>query len=138
MIEISCHGGRIGRFSWQNSNFSGVFLRQGQVNTALIPGHCSWDHAWPDWHAWPVRPWGKGDAVDEHWRDFAAFEDWLPRQTKARNLDEHDFTINDKLEIYSMLVGVFNAGMEAAQNPWRWAQQLERRAAASSTTTEGS
>jgi len=133
MIEIGCHGGRIGRFEWRNSNFSGVFLRRGQINTAFIPGRCGWDHTWPDWHAWPVRPWGRGDAVDEHWRDFAAFESWIENQMEARNLSEIDFTITDRIQLYSLLVGVFNAGMEASRNPWRWAQQVERQA---TTTTE--
>lgn len=138
MIEISCHGGRIGRFRWENSGFGGLITRQGQFGTSFRPGHCDWDHAWPENHAWPVRPWGKGDAADDHWRDFAAFESWLERQLEIRNLDKIDFTITDRIELYSMLVGVFNAGMEAGQNPWRWAQQLERRAAASSTTVEES
>lgn len=124
MIEISCHGGRIGRFWWDNSSFSGVFLRRGQINTALVPGRCGWDHTWPDGHAWPVRPWGKGDAVDEHWRDFAAFETWISDQLEICKLDEIDFTITDRIELYSMLVGVFNAGVEAGRNPWRCALPL--------------
>ncbi len=44
-----------------------------------------------------------------------------------RNLDEIDFTITDRIEMYSMLCDMFNAGVEAGRNPWRWARQLEQR-----------
>lgn len=126
MIEINCYGGRIGRFWWNNSGYSGIFALAGQFNTSFLPGRCGWDHEWPDCHAWPVRPWGKGDAVDEHWRDFIAFEPWFDRQMKGRKLDL-DLNITDKIELYSMLCSMFNAGVEAGQNPWRWARKLEQR-----------
>lgn len=126
MIEVNCNGGRIGRFRWKNSYFSGLFLRSGQSRTSLVPGHCSWDETWPDCHAWPVAPWGKGDAADESWRDFAAFEEWLSAQLKARNLDRYDFTIGDKIEMYVMMINVFLAGVDPGRNPWRCAQQLSK------------
>ena len=72
-------------------------------------------------------PWGPGDAADEHWRDFAAFELWFNDQMDKRSLDGFDFTVTDRIELYSLLCGVFNAGVEAGQNPWRWAQQLAQR-----------
>jgi hypothetical protein len=127
MIEINCHGGRIGRFWWENSDRGGVFLRCGQFNTKLRPGRCGWDETWPDYHSWPVMPWGKGDAVDEHWRDFAAFEPWFDRQLEARNLDEQDLTITDRIELYSLVCGVFKAGIDAGRNPWDWAQRVEQQ-----------
>jgi hypothetical protein len=66
-------------------------------------------------------PWGKGDAVDEHWRDFAAFELWYQDQLAKRKLDEIDLTITDKIELYAMLVDIFHAGIDAGRNPWGWA-----------------
>lgn len=126
MIEINCHGGRIGRFWWDNSGCSGIFGLAGQFNTSFYPGRCGWDHEWPDCHAWPVRPWGPGDAVDEHWRDFTAFEPWFDRQMEGRKLDL-DLNIIEKIELYSMLCGMFEAGVEAGQNPWRWAKGLEAK-----------
>jgi hypothetical protein len=126
MIEINCHGGRIGLFWWDKSAMGGIFNCAGQLNTSFWPGRCGWDHAWPDCHAWPVMPWGPGDAVDEHLRDFTAFEPWFDRQMEVRKFDL-DLDITDKIELYSMLCGMFNAGVEAGQNPWRWARQLEQR-----------
>lgn len=131
MIEINCYGGRIGRFWWNNSGMGGIFTCAGQFNTSFRPGRCGWDHAWPDCHAWPVMPWGPGDAVDEHWRDFTAFEPWFDRQIKVRKLDL-DLDINERIKMYSMLSDTFSAGVDAGQNPWRWARQLEQR----STTKE--
>ncbi len=72
-------------------------------------------------------PWGQGDPVDEGYRDFIAFEPWFDRMMEGRNLDGFDFTITDKVEMYSLFVGIFNAGMEAGQNPWRWAKAVEAR-----------
>lgn len=58
-------------------------------------------------------PWGKGDAADEHFRDFTALEPWFHRQMEKRKLDGFDLNIRDEIEIYSMLCDVFNAGIEA-------------------------
>ena len=127
MIGINCHGGRIGRFWWDNSECSGIFALAGQFNTSFCPGRCGWNESWPDaTAAWPVYPWGPGDAVDEHLRDFTAFEPWFDRQIKVRKLDL-DLNITDKIELYSMLSGMFEAGVKAGQNPWRWARRLEQR-----------
>jgi hypothetical protein len=46
---------------------------------------------------------------------------------KKCNLDEIDFTITDRIEMYSFLADIFNAGVEAGQNPWRWAKDVEAR-----------
>jgi hypothetical protein len=127
MIGVNCHGGQIGRFWWDNSGMGGIFTRAGQFNTSFSPGRCGWNESWPDeTAAWPVSPWGKGDAEDEHWRDFAAFESWLDHQMEVRELN---FYINstERIEMYSMLCGVFNAGVEAGQNPWRWAKDVEAK-----------
>ncbi len=126
MIEINCYGGRFGRFWWENSDRGEVFLRSGQWDTKFRPGRCGWDETWPDYHSWPVMPWGKGDAVDEHWRDFVAFEPWFNRQVKTRKLDL-DLNITEKIEIYSLLCGVFNAGIDADRNPWSWAHRVEQQ-----------
>jgi hypothetical protein len=129
---IDSDGGRIGRFWWDNSGCGGIFALAGQFNTSFRPGRCGWRESWPDvTAAWPVCPWGPGDSVDEHWRDFTAFELWFDRQMEVRKLDL-DLNITDRMELYSMLCGMFNAGVEAGQNPWRWARQLEQR----STTEE--
>ena len=127
-FRIDSNGGQIGRLWWDNSGQGGLFLRHGQFFTSFRPGRCGWRESWPDESAcWPVRPWGKGDPVDEHWRDFTAFEPWFDRMMEDRKLDEIDFTITDKIEMYSLLVDMFNAGMEAGQNPWRWAKAVEAR-----------
>ena len=127
MIEINCYGGRIGRFWWDNSGMGGIFTRAGQFNTSFSPGRCGWNESWPDaTAAWPVCPWGPGDAVDEHYRGFTAFEPWFNRQIKVRKLDL-DLNITDKIELYLMLSGMFEAGVKAGQNPWRWARRLEQR-----------
>lgn len=127
-FRIDSNGGQIGRFWWDNSGQGGLFLRQGQFCTSFRPGRCGWLESWPDESAvWPVRPWGQGDPVDEHWRDFTAFEPWFDRMMEDRKLDGFDFTITDKIEMYSLLVDIFNAGMEAGQNPWRWAKAVEAR-----------
>ena len=127
-FRIDSYGGQIGRIWWDNSGQSGLFLRQGQFFTSFRPGRCGWRESWPDESAgWPVRPWGQGDPVDEHWRGFNAFEPWFDCMMEDRNLDGFDFTITDKIEMYSLLVDMFNAGMEAGQNPWRWAKAVEAR-----------
>ncbi len=38
-----------------------------------------------------------------------------------------DLNITERIEMYSMLCGVFNAGVEAGQNPWRWAKDVEAK-----------
>jgi hypothetical protein len=132
IFRIDSNGGRIGRFWWDNSGMSGIFALAGQFNTSFHPGRCGWRESWPDvTAAWPVRPWGPGDAVDEHWRDFTAFDLWFDRQIEVRKLDL-DLNITDRIEFYSMLCSMFNAGVDAGRNPWRWARQLEQR----STTEE--
>jgi hypothetical protein len=73
-----------------------------------------------------VRPWGKGDAADDHWRDFAAFEPWFDRQIETRKL-ELDLNITDKIGLYSMLCDVFNAGIDAGRNPWSWTHRVEQQ-----------
>jgi hypothetical protein len=126
MIEINCHGGRIGRFWWDNSGCGSRYF------PGFRPGRCGWRESWPDvTAAWPVCPWGKGDPADDYWRDFAAFEPWFDRQMEVRKLDL-DLNITDRIELYSMLCDTFDSGVEAGQNPWRWARQLEQR----STTEE--
>jgi hypothetical protein len=77
-------------------------------------------------------PWGKGDAADDYWRDFAAFEPWLDRQIETRKL-ELDLNITEKIELYAMLVDIFHAGIDAGRNPWGWALRVEQQA---TTTTE--
>jgi hypothetical protein len=127
-FHIDSDGGQIGRFWWDNSGMGGIFTRAGQFNTSFCPGRCGWRESWPDPTAcWPVSPWGKGDPADDWCRDFAAFEPWFDRMMEDRNLDEIDFTVTDRIEMYSMLCDMFNAGVEAGQNPWRWARQLEQR-----------
>jgi hypothetical protein len=132
MIEINCYGGRIGRFWWENSDRGGLFLRSGESYTSFRPGRCGWDETWPERHSWPVMPWGKGDAADDYWRDFAAFEPWLDRQIETRKL-ELDLNITEKIELYAMLVDIFHAGIDAGRNPWGWALRVEQQA---TTTTE--
>jgi hypothetical protein len=128
MIEINCYGGRIGRFWWDNSGMGGIFTCAGQFNTSFLPGRCGWSESWPDETAcWPVSPWGKGDPADDYFRDFAAFELWFDCMTENCSLDKIDFTIIDITEMYSLFVYVFNAGIDAGRNPWRWARQLEQR-----------
>jgi hypothetical protein len=133
MIEVNCHGGRIGRFRWANSSFGGSFRRCGQFNTQLHPGNCGWDEAWPDWHSWPVSPWGKGDPVDERWREFAAFGLWLDRQLESRGFDRIDLNITERIELFSIFCAVFNCGIYAGRNPWDWALRIEQQ---TTTTTE--
>jgi hypothetical protein len=127
MIEINCHGGRIGRFWWDNSDMAGIFTRAGQFNTSFRPGRCGWRESWPDVIApWPVCPWGPGDSANDYCCDFDAFEPWFDRQMEVRKLDL-DLNITYRIEIYSMLCGMFNAGVEAGQNPWRWAKDVEAK-----------
>jgi hypothetical protein len=122
MIEINCYGGRIGRFWWVNSGCGSRYF------PSFRPGRCGWRESWPDETAcWPVSPWGKGNPADDYFRDFAAFELWFDCMIKKCNLDEIDFTITNKTEMYSLFVGVFVAGVEAGQNPWRWAKGVEAR-----------
>jgi len=80
----------------------------------------------PEQHAWPVRPWGKGDAADDYFRDFNAFEPWLDRQLQDRRLDHIDLNITDKIELYSMLCAVVRCGIDAGRNPWDWALRVEQ------------
>ena len=127
MIHIDCHGGQVGRFWWKNSDRGGFFQQSGETYTTFWPGRCGWDEAWPDRHNWPVCPWGKGDAADERFRDFAAFEPWFYRQLEDRNLDERDLTITDKIELYSLLCAVFRCGIDAGRNPWSWAEHVEQQ-----------
>jgi hypothetical protein len=125
---IDSDGGRIGRFWWDNSAMGGIFTRAGQSNTSFRPGRCGWSESWPDETAcWPVFPWGKGDPADDYFRTFAAFEPWFDRMMEDRNLDEIDFTITDRIEMYSMLCSMFEAGVDAGRNPWRWARDVEAR-----------
>lgn len=119
MIRIDCHGGQIGRFWWVNSNRGGVLRRFGC---------CGWDETWPDRQPWPIRPWGRGDAVDDFdMRDFTAFESWFDCQLEVRLLDHIDLNISKKIEFYNMLCGVFAAGIDAGRNPWSWAQHVEQQ-----------
>ena len=126
MICVDCHGGQIGRFCWTNSDRGGSFRQSGECYTTFRPGSCGWDKTWPEQHAWPVMPWGKGDAVDEHWRDFTAFEPWFSRQMESRKIDL-DLNITEKIQIYDMLCGVFAAGVDAGHNPWSWAKHVEQQ-----------
>lgn len=126
MIEINCNGGRIGRLWWENSSYGGVFIQHRQPSTWLRPGHWGWDHAWPDTHSWPISPWGKGDPADECYRNFNAFEAWLDDQFERRNIDP-DLNITERIDLYSMFCNVFNAGIAAGRDPWRWANELQRQ-----------
>jgi len=140
VIEIQCDGGRIGRLWWENSSQGGVFYRHRQPCTVLRPGRWGWDHAWPDWHPWPVMPWGKGDPADDCWRDYTAFEPWFADQCEREDI-HLDLDITDKISIYSMFCKVFDAGVAAGCDPWRWAAELQRRqgkqpSADETTTTE--
>ena len=126
-IRIDSHGGQIGRFCWTNSDRGGIFRRSGESCTTFRPGSCGWDITWPEQHAWPVMPWGKGDAVDEQWRDFTAFELWFSCQMKDRKLGHIDLNITEKIKIYDMLCGMFAAGIEAGHNPWSWAKHVEQQ-----------
>ena len=128
IFHIDSNGGQIGRFWWDNSGQGGLFLLQGQFFTSFRPGRCGWRESWPDESAcWPVRPWGQGDPVDDCWRDFEAFQPWFDRQMKNRNIDETDLTIIERIELYDLFVGVFKDGIEAGQNPWRWAKAAKAR-----------
>lgn len=126
MIKINCNGGRIGRLWWENSSYGGVFIRYRQPRTFFRPGFWGWDHAWPDNHAWPISPWGKGDPADEHYRDNVAFEAWLNDQFERRNVDL-DLNTTEQIELYAMLCNVFRAGVAAGRDPWRWANKLQRQ-----------
>jgi hypothetical protein len=130
IFRIDSNGGQIGRFWWDNSGQGGLFLRQGQFFTSFRPGRCGWRESWPDETAcWPVSPWGKGDPADDYFRDFTAFESWFVCMMEKCNLDENaiDFTITHTTEMYSLFIGVFFAGVEAGQNPWRWAKDVEAK-----------
>jgi hypothetical protein len=121
-FKIDSDGGQIGRFWWDNSGCGSWYF------PSFRPGRCGWRESWPDVTAcWPVSPWGKGDPADDYFRDFAAFELWFDCMIKKCNLDEIDFTITDRIEMYSFLADIFNAGVEAGQNPWRWAKDVEAR-----------
>jgi len=128
IFRIDSNGGQIGRFWWDNSGMGGIFTSVGQFNTSFRPGRFGWRESWPDvTAAWPVSPWGPGDPANDYFRDFDAFEPWLDRQMENRNLDDFDPTLIEKIELYDLFVGVFNAGIEAGQNPWRWAKDLEAK-----------
>jgi hypothetical protein len=127
VIQIDCYGGQVGRLRWVNSDRGGFFRQSGESCTSFRPGRCGWDEAWPDRYSWPVSPWGKGDAVDEHWRDFTAFEPWLDRQLEGRKLNRIDLNITEKIELYDMLCGMFKAGIDAGRNPWSWAEHVEQQ-----------
>jgi hypothetical protein len=45
---------------------------------------------------------------------------------EVRKLDL-DLNTTDRIEMYSMLCGMFQDGVEAGQNPWRWAKDVEAR-----------
>jgi hypothetical protein len=45
---------------------------------------------------------------------------------EVRKLDL-ELNIIDRIDMYSMLCDMFNAGVEAGQNPWRWAKDVETR-----------
>ena len=126
MICIDSHGGQIGRFWWVNSNRGGIFRRSGESCTTFRPGSCGWVETWPDYYRWPVMPWGKGDAADEHFRDFTTFEPWFDCQMEARKLDLN-LNITEKIQLYDMLCGVFVAGVDAGRNPWSWAKHVEQQ-----------
>lgn len=125
MIKITCDGGQIGRFWWENSSESGLFAQGHQPCTTLRPGRFGWDHAWPDRHAWPVSPWGKGDPQDDCWRDYAAFEKWFTDECERREIDL-DIDITERVRIYALLYDIFDAGVLAGRDPWRWAEELQR------------
>ncbi len=133
MIEINCQGGRVGRFWWENSDRGGLFLKSGQWFTSFRPGRCGWDETWPERHSWPLMPWGKGDAADDYFQDFNAFEPWLDCQLKSQKLDLIDLNIIDKISLHVILVDVFHAGIAAGRNPWSWALRVEPQA---TTTTK--
>ena len=126
MIEINCYGGRIGRLWWENSGESGIYQRGRQPQTWLISGRWGLDHAWPDRHAWPVMPWGKGDPLDEHYRDYLAFESWFMNQCEKRKLNL-GLNITEQIELYAWFCNVFNSGVAAGRDPWAWAESLERQ-----------
>lgn len=126
-FRIDSDGGQIGRFWWDNSGQNGLFLPYGQFFTKFRPGRFGWNEAWPDeTAAWPVFPWGKGDPVDEHYRQFAAFEPWFYHQLAKRGIDL-DFNVTEEIEMFAFLAGVFHAGIDAGRNPWRWARDVDAR-----------
>jgi hypothetical protein len=45
---------------------------------------------------------------------------------ETRKLDL-DLNITEKIEIYSLLCDVFNAGIDAGRNPWSWAHRVEQQ-----------
>ena len=126
MIEIRCDGGRIGRLYWTNSSEAGIFYQNHQPDTVLRPGRWGWDHTWPDQHAWPVMPWGIGDPAGDCWRDYTAFEKWFADECERRAI-ALDLDITDRISLYSMLCDVFDSGVAAGRDPWRWAEELRRR-----------
>jgi hypothetical protein len=127
IFHIDSDGGQIGRFWWDNSGCSGIFALAGQFNTIFHPGRCGWRESWPDvTAAWPVCPWGPGDPANDYFRNFNAFELWFDSQMETRMLDLN-LNIIDKIELYSMLCDMFDAGIEANRNPWRWAKDVEAK-----------
>ena len=126
LINITSHGGNIGRFWWENSSESGLFMRGCQPETTLRPGRIGWREKWPDWsQAWPPPPWGAGDPRDDHWRDFAAFEKWFESQLEQKALDKFDFNVTERIELYDFMSNIFLSGIQAGRNPWAWARQVE-------------
>ena len=126
-FRIDSNGGQIGRFWWDNSGQGGLFLPYGQFFTSFRPGRCGWRESWPDESAgWPVSPWGNGDPVNEHYRQFTAFEPWFYRQLEKRGLDL-DLNVTEEIEMFAFLDDIFSAGIEAGQNPWLWAKAVEAK-----------
>ena len=116
MIEINSYGGQIGRFWWKNSSNR--------------PGLCGWREAWPDFHLWPISPWmhrglapTRTPTLRNAWLDFTAFESWFDCQMKTC-LDERYLTTGERIELYYLLCDIFDAGIQAGRNPWKWANQL--------------
>jgi len=135
MINITCHGGNIGRFWWNNSFESGLFAQGHQPVTTLHPGRIGWCEPWPDQtQAWPHAPWGPGDANDDIWRDFVAFEKWFEQELEKRDLNKFDFEIDHRITLFAWMSDIFLSGIQAGRNPWAWARKVEALNAA--TTTE--
>lgn len=117
-IEITCHGGRIGKFWWHNSVEAGFFPRYGQPETMLSPGQWGWDETWPEQHPWPIRPWGKADLDRDGWAaDFGAFERWMAANDSSDEFGHLD--ILARIAMYALCLDAFHSGIEAGRNPWR-------------------
>lgn len=126
MISITCHGGNIGRFWWWNSDQGGLFAQGHQPVTTLRPGRIGWCEPWPDeTRVWPHPPWGPGDADDDIWRDFVAFEKWFEQELEKRELDGFDFEIDHRIALFAWMSDIFQSGIQAGRNPWAWARKVE-------------